>query len=101
MPGRTYVAGPGQPRSTSSTPDRTGATRQPMHFDLLNGIQPLVLLLGTDALLGAVLVYPLCMRYPDDQGDGLALVLLPKPKLPSYWLVPGFAALFVTSMVVY
>jgi hypothetical protein len=72
-----------------------------MHFDLLNGIQPLVLLLGTDALLGAFLVYPLCMRYPDDQGDGLALVLLPKPKLPSYWLVPGFAALFVTSMVVY
>ncbi len=72
-----------------------------MHFDLLNGIQPLALLLGTDALLMAFMAYPLVMRYPDDQGDGMALVLLPKPKLPSYWLVPAFGLLFLTLMVGY
>ena len=72
-----------------------------MHFDLLTGIQPLALLLGTDALLLAFLAYPLVMRYPDDQGDGMALVLLPKPKLPSYWLVPAFGLLFLTLMVGY
>ena len=56
-----------------------------MHFDLLTGLRPLLLLLSADAVLLAFLAYPLVMRYPDDQGDGLALVLLPKPKLPSYW----------------
>jgi cellulose synthase/poly-beta-1,6-N-acetylglucosamine synthase-like glycosyltransferase len=72
-----------------------------MHFDLLTGLRPLLLLLSADAVLLAFLAYPLVMRYPDDQGDGLALVLLPKPKLPSYWRVPAFAALFLLLMVGY
>ena len=72
-----------------------------MHFDLLTGLRPLLLLLSADAVLLTFLAYPLVMRYPDDQGDGLALVLLPKPKLPSYWRVPAFALLFLVLMVGY
>jgi cellulose synthase/poly-beta-1,6-N-acetylglucosamine synthase-like glycosyltransferase len=72
-----------------------------MHFDLLTGLRPLLLLFSADAVLLTFLAYPLVMRYPDDQGDGLALVLLPKPKLPSYWRVPAFAALFLALMVGY
>lgn len=72
-----------------------------MNFDLLNGPGPLVLLLATDAVLLCFLAYPLVRRYPDDQGDGLALVLLPKPKLPSYWRVPAFIGIFLVLMVGY
>ena len=72
-----------------------------MHFDLLSGLRPFLLLLSADAVLLTFLAYPLVMRYPDDQGDGLALVLLPKPKLPSYWRVPAFALLFLVLMVGY
>jgi hypothetical protein len=72
-----------------------------MHFDLLTDIQPLALLVGIDAVLLVFLSYPLVMRYPDDQGDGMALVLLPRPKLPSYWLVPAFGLLFLSLTVTY
>jgi len=72
-----------------------------MHFTLLIGLQPLVLLLAADALLLAFLVYPCVAHYDDDQGDGMALVLLPKPKLPSYWRVPAFGAVFLALMVLY
>ena len=72
-----------------------------MNFSLLTGIRPLLLLLSADVLLMAFLVYPMVMRYDDDQGDGMALVLLPKPKLPSYWRVPAFGALFLVLMVGY
>ena len=72
-----------------------------MDFQLLTGYRPLLLLLTADALLMAFLWYPLVARYSDDQGDGMALVLLPKPKLPSFWLVPAFGALFLTLMVGY
>ena len=72
-----------------------------MDITLLTGIRPLLLLLSADALLMVFMVYPLVMRYDDDQGDGMALVLLPKPKLPSYWSVPAFGALFLTLMVGY
>ncbi len=72
-----------------------------MNFDLLNGAGHLALLVATDLTMLAFLAYPLVKRYPDDQGDGLALVLLPKPRLPSYWRVPGFVAVFLTLMVIY
>jgi cellulose synthase/poly-beta-1,6-N-acetylglucosamine synthase-like glycosyltransferase len=72
-----------------------------MHLDLLAGLRPFLLLLTADAVLLTFLAYPLVTRYPDDQGDGLALVLLPKPKLPSYWRVPAFGALFLVLMVCY
>ena len=72
-----------------------------MNFALMAGLRPLLLLLGTDAVLLTFLAYPLVMRYPDDQGDGMTLVLLPKPRLPSYWRVPAFGLLFLTMMVTY
>jgi cellulose synthase/poly-beta-1,6-N-acetylglucosamine synthase-like glycosyltransferase len=72
-----------------------------MNFNLLIGIEPLALLLAVDAVLLAFLAYPLVKRYPDDQGDGMALVLLPKPALPSYWRVPGFIAIFLAMFVCY
>jgi cellulose synthase/poly-beta-1,6-N-acetylglucosamine synthase-like glycosyltransferase len=72
-----------------------------MRFDLLNGWGPLALLLVTDAALLAYLVHPLRRAYPDDQGDGLTLVLLPKPILPSYWRVPAFGILFLALFVAY
>ncbi len=72
-----------------------------MNFDLLNGVRPLALLLVVDAALLAFLAYPLRRRYSDDQGDGLTLVLLPRPVLPSYWRVPGFAGLFLVLFIGY
>ncbi|MGA2835432.1 MAG: glycosyltransferase family 2 protein, partial [Acidimicrobiales bacterium] len=72
-----------------------------MNFSLLDGVRPLLLLLAADALLLVFMSYPLRMHYDDDQGDGLALVLLPKPRLPSYWRVPAFGLLFLVLMVGY
>ena len=72
-----------------------------MNFDLLTGLRPLLLLLATDAVLLVFLAYPLRCATDDDQGDGLALVLLPKPKLPSFWAVPAFACLFLVLMLTY
>jgi cellulose synthase/poly-beta-1,6-N-acetylglucosamine synthase-like glycosyltransferase len=72
-----------------------------MNFDLLNGVGPISLLLATDALLVLFLAYPLRREYPDDQGDGMALVLLPKPRLPSYWRVPALALLFLALLIAY
>ncbi len=72
-----------------------------MHLDLLTGLRPLLLLLTADAVLLVFMSYPMRMRYRDDQGDGLALVLLPKPKLPSFWAVPAFALIFLVLMVSY
>jgi cellulose synthase/poly-beta-1,6-N-acetylglucosamine synthase-like glycosyltransferase len=72
-----------------------------MNFDLLNGVGRLALLVGTDLVLLAFLAYPLVKHYPDDQGDGLALVLLPKPALPAYWKVPAFVLVFLVLMIGY
>ncbi|MBV8958597.1 MAG: glycosyltransferase [Actinobacteria bacterium] len=47
------------------------------------------------------LAYPLRRRYPDDQGDGWAVVLLPAPRLPSHLRFVGFAGCFVTLLVIY
>ncbi len=78
-----------------------GAVRKLMNFDLLAGTGPVTLLVVTDVILLLFLAYPLVRRYPDDQGDGLALVLLPKPLLPSYWRVPALAAIFLAMLVLY
>ncbi len=72
-----------------------------MNFSLLDGVRPLLLLLAADGLLLVFMAYPLRMHYDDDQGDGLALVLLPKPRLPSYWRVPAFGLLFLALMIGY
>ncbi len=72
-----------------------------MNVNLLHGFGPLGLLLVTDALLLVAMAYPLVKRYPDDQGDGMALVLLPKPTLPSFWRVPIFIVLFLFLFVAY
>lgn len=72
-----------------------------MNLDLLNGVGPLVLLVVADVILLGLLGYPLVVGYPDDQGDGNALVLLPKPKLPAYWRVPAFVVLFLALFVGY
>ena len=70
-----------------------------MNFTLLNGIGPLLALLAVIALLTVFLCYPLRWPYPDDQGDGQTLVLLPPPKLPAHWRTPvmmfGFLLLFI------
>ncbi len=72
-----------------------------MNFDLLTGYGPPAMLLATDVVLVAFLSYPLVKRYPDDQGDGMALVLLPKPRLPSYWRVPVLIVIFLVMFVAY
>ncbi len=72
-----------------------------MNLNLLTGPGPLALLLATVALLLTFLAYPLVRRYPDDQGDGMALVLLPKPTLPPYWKIPAFAGVFLSLFVLY
>lgn len=72
-----------------------------MNLNLLTGPGPLALLLATVALLLVFLAYPLVRRYPDDQGDGMALVLLPKPSLPPYWKIPVFAVVFLSLFVLY
>ncbi|MGB7052112.1 MAG: glycosyltransferase family 2 protein [Acidimicrobiales bacterium] len=72
-----------------------------MNFDLLNGIRPLALLLVVDGALLAFLLYPLRRSYPDDQGDGLTLVLIPRPVLPSFWRMPAFGVLFLLLFVAY
>lgn len=65
------------------------------------GIGPLAMLLV--ALLGSfvLLLYPLGRRYPDDQGDGKALVLLPPPKLTSPWRTVSMILVFGILDVLY
>ncbi|MGO8870042.1 MAG: hypothetical protein ACLQPH_01325 [Acidimicrobiales bacterium] len=72
-----------------------------MDVNLLYGFGPLGLLLVTGALLLVAMSYPLVKRYPDEQGDGMALVLLPKPTLPSFWSVPILIVLFLLMFVGY
>jgi hypothetical protein len=50
-----------------------------VHTELLTPTWHLVLLLFDLLVAAAVLVLPLTRRYPDDRGDGMALVLLPRP----------------------
>jgi cellulose synthase/poly-beta-1,6-N-acetylglucosamine synthase-like glycosyltransferase len=72
-----------------------------MNFNLLIGVDRLVVLLVVDLALLAFLAYPCVKRYGDDQGDGNALVLLPKPILPPFWRLWALIAIFLTMFIVY
>lgn len=65
-----------------------------MDPSLIRGWEPLALLIVSAAFLLALLVTPLFRVYPDDRGDGLALVLLPPPAVPRMWRAPALAVLF-------
>ncbi len=41
-----------------------------------------------------LLAYPMWRRYSDDQGDGMAVVLLPPSRLPARWRALAFGLLF-------
>ncbi len=69
--------------------------------DLLVGWAPLAALISAFVLLMLFLAYPMARTFPDDQGDGNALVLLPSPKLPSYWRAPALVVMFALMYVVY
>ena len=53
-----------------------------MNLDLLVGFRPLFILFDLWLLAMVALTYPMFRDYGDDQGDGMALVLLPRPELP-------------------
>ncbi|MGH9081016.1 MAG: glycosyltransferase [Acidimicrobiales bacterium] len=72
-----------------------------MHTNLLNGTVPLVALVTAAVVLLALLAYPLRRTYPDDRGDGLALVLLPAPRVPSMWRAPALVGIFTILTVLY
>jgi len=72
-----------------------------MNSDLLVGVGPLLVLVLSVVVALAALASPLFRQYPDDQGDGMALVLLPPPRLPSQLRVVGMAAFFVALNVLY
>jgi cellulose synthase/poly-beta-1,6-N-acetylglucosamine synthase-like glycosyltransferase len=72
-----------------------------VHTDLLVGVGPLILLVIMTALACLLLAYPLWRKYPDDRGDGLTLVLIPPPKIPSLLRAPVLVALFTSLYVVY
>jgi cellulose synthase/poly-beta-1,6-N-acetylglucosamine synthase-like glycosyltransferase len=65
-----------------------------MDTTLIRGAEPLALLAISVAFMLALLASPLFRSYPDDQGDGMALVLLPAPKVPRAWRAPALALLF-------
>lgn len=69
--------------------------------DLLVGWAPLVAFISAFVLLILFLAYPMGRTFPDDQGDGNALVLLPPPRLPSHWRAPGLVVMFAFLYVVY
>lgn len=71
-----------------------------MNTDLLIGVGPLVALLAVTGLLLCLLGYPLWRTYPDDGGDGNALVLLPPPKLPALHRAPVFVLVFAGMVIV-
>lgn len=58
-----------------------------------------VLVLATAASL-FLLAWPVFRRYPDDRGDGMAMVLLPSPKLPAAWKALVFGLIFTVINIV-
>ena len=74
-----------------------------MRFDLqlLNGYRPLFVVFDLWVLALVVLVRPMVQNHGDDQGDGLALVLLPAPKMPRLGRTFAFIATFLALVVVY
>ncbi len=70
-----------------------------MHTNLLNGPAPFVAIVTAAMVLLVLLAYPVRRTYPDDRGDGLSLVLLPAPKVPSMWRAPALVAAFTVLTV--
>lgn len=88
--------GPRSPTGTLAAVPTLG-----LSTDLLIGWGRLLFLVLTVLGLLAFCAYPMRKRYPDDQGDGRALVLLPRPRLPEYWRAPALVVLFAVLYVVY
>ena len=61
---------------------------------------PLATLVAGVGFFLALLLYPLWRLYPDDQGDGHALVLLPPPRVPRLYRAPLFLVLFIALFLV-
>ncbi len=72
-----------------------------MHTNLLVGVVPLVAISVVGLVLLGILVYPTTRKYPDDQGDGRALVLLPAPRVPSMLRAPMLVLTFTLLTVLY
>lgn len=72
-----------------------------MHTNLLVGVVPLLAISLAGLVLLGLLVYPMRRRYPDDQGNGRALVLLPAPKMPSMRRAPVLVLVFTLLTVLY
>jgi cellulose synthase/poly-beta-1,6-N-acetylglucosamine synthase-like glycosyltransferase len=72
-----------------------------LQTNLLEGPVPLIELIIAAAFGLLLLLFPLWRRYPDDQGDGHALVLLPPPKLPSLRRTAAMVIVFTLFNVLY
>lgn len=72
-----------------------------MDFSLLVGPMPLLALAALALAAGALLYYPLRRSYPDDQGDGVGVVLLPAPHLPLQRKALELVGVFVVLAVIY
>jgi cellulose synthase/poly-beta-1,6-N-acetylglucosamine synthase-like glycosyltransferase len=70
-------------------------------LQLLNGYRPVFVVFDLWVLALVALVRPMVRDHGDDQGDGLALVLLPPPKLPHLARTFAFVAVFLTLVVAY
>jgi cellulose synthase/poly-beta-1,6-N-acetylglucosamine synthase-like glycosyltransferase len=70
-----------------------------MNLDLLLGFRPLFIVVDLWLLAMVALTYPLFRDYGDDQGDGMALVLLPRPELPRLRRTFTFVLTFVALVV--
>ena len=70
-----------------------------MNTDLLVGFRPLFILFDLWLLAMVALTYPMFRDYGDDQGDGMALVLLPRPELPRLRRTFAFVTTFVALVV--
>lgn len=66
-----------------------------MYTELLAGTSGLALLALDLAVVALLFLLPIGRKYPDDQGDGRALVLLPKPRAVSHARTAAFVVVFV------
>ena len=72
-----------------------------MQTELLVGVFPLAMLGLAIAASLAVLLLPLRRRYPDDRGDGNALVLLDPPRNPPMLAAPAAVTFFACLFLLY
>jgi cellulose synthase/poly-beta-1,6-N-acetylglucosamine synthase-like glycosyltransferase len=72
-----------------------------LDVDLLVGFRPLLVVVNLWVLAMIALVAPMVRDHGDDQGDGMALVLLPRPELPRLSRTLAFVVVFVSLQVAY